>query len=122
MKPLDQELKNALRRQEPSSDFAQRVMAKLQSEPASKPGWAEAARHVFRIPALRWATAAALCAWLVIGVLAYRRHQRAIAQGEMARAKVMLALHLASAKLNVALREVHRADEPRKVQDAQRSE
>lgn len=122
MNPLDQELKNALRRQEPSSDFTRRVMAGLQSEPAAKHGWGEAIRHLFRFPALRWASAAALCASLIIGGLAYRRHQQTVAQGEMARAKVMLALHIASSKLNVALRDVQRADESWQVQDAQRSD
>lgn len=122
MNPLDQELKNALRRQEPSADFTRRVMAGLKSEPAPKLGWGEAIHHLFRFPALRWATVAALCASLTIGGLAYRRHQQTVEQGEMARAKVMLALHIASSKLNVALRDVQRADEPRQVQGAQRSE
>ena len=122
MNPLDQELKNALRRQEPAADFTRRVMAGLQSEPAAKPRRGEAIRNLFRFPALRWASAAALCASLAIGGLAYRRHQQTVAQGEMARAKVMLALHIASNKLNVALRGVQRADESRQVQDSQRSE
>jgi hypothetical protein len=122
MNPLDQELKNALRRREPSADFTRRVMAGLQSMPVGKQGWSEVIGNFFRFPALRWAAAAAICAALVIGALAYRRHQQTVARGEMARAKVLLALHIASAKLNVAFREVHRADEPRKVQDAQRSE
>ncbi|HEV2350352.1 MAG TPA: hypothetical protein VG028_10960 [Terriglobia bacterium] len=122
MNPLDHELKNALRRQEPSADFARRVMAGLQSEPAPRSGWITVIRNLFRFPALRWAMTAALCALLIVGVLAYRRHQQAVAQGEMARAKVMLALHIASSKLNVALRGVRRADGPKKVQDAQRSE
>jgi len=122
MNPLDQELKNALRRQEPSADFTRQVMAGLQTATERKQGWGEFIRTLFRFPALRWATVAAMCAALIVGALAYRRHQQAVAQGEMARAKVMLALHITSAKLNVAFREVRRADEPQKVQDAQTSE
>ncbi|HLY60950.1 MAG TPA: hypothetical protein VKV95_09390 [Terriglobia bacterium] len=122
MNPLDQELKNALRRQEPSADFTQRVMAGLQPEPAPDSRWGEAIRNLLRFPSLRWATAAALCALLTIGGLAYRRHQQTVTQGEMARAKVMLALHITSSKLNVALRGVQRADRRDQVQDTQRSE
>jgi hypothetical protein len=122
MNPLDNELKNALRRQEPSADFTRRVMAGLQAAPGLKQGWGESIRNFFRFPVLRWSATVALFAAVVIGGLAYRRHQQTVAQGEMARAKVMLALHITSAKLNVAFREVRRADEPEKVQDAQTSE
>jgi hypothetical protein len=122
MNPLDQELKNALKRQQPSADFTRRVMGALPSTSEPMLSWSEAIRNLFRFPALRWAAVAAMCAALVIGVLAYRRHQQTVARGEMARAKVMLALHIASTKLNVAFREVRRADEPQKVQDGQRSE
>jgi hypothetical protein len=113
MNPLEQELKNALRREEPSADFADRVLARLPSMLARKPTWSEALFNLFRMPALRWATAAALCLAVVVGGVAYRRHQETIARGEMARRQVMLALHIASSKLNVALRQVQRTDEPR---------
>lgn len=122
MNPLDKELKNALRRQEPSADFTRRVMAGLQAAPERKQSWAESIRSLFRLPALRWAATAALFAALVIGGVAYRHHQQTVARGEMARAKVMLALHITSAKLNIAFREVRRADEPEKVPDAPTSE
>jgi hypothetical protein len=122
MNPLDQELKNALRRREPPADFTRRVMANLQPDRPPKPGWGGALRNLYRFPALRWAAAAALCASLVIVLLAYRRHQQTLARGEMARAKVMLALRITSAKLNVALREVRRSDDPKPVQHNPRSE
>jgi len=125
MNPLDHELRNALRRDEPPADFTERVMAHIQSAPARKPDWREKLRNVFRLGALRWATAAALCVLIVIGSVAYRRHQRSLAdraEGEKARAQVMLALHIASARLNVALREVQRADPPRRVPTIPKSE
>jgi hypothetical protein len=122
MNPLDKELKNALRHQEPSADFARRVMAGLQAAPELKQGWGKSIRNLLSFPALRWATTAVLFSALVIGGLAYHRHQQTVARGEMAREKVMLALHITSAKLNVAFREVRRTEKPAKVQDAPTSE
>ena len=114
MKPLEHELKNALRRQEPSADFVERVMAQLPMAPGRRvepPGWREALVSMFRAPALRWASAAALCLALVISVVAYRRYEQKRREGEMARAQVMLALRIASAKFNGAIREVKHVDE-----------
>ncbi len=122
MNPLDQELKNALRREEPSVDFTGRVLARLQNPPARQPAWGDALRNFFRLPVLRWATAAALCIALAVGLVAYRRHQQTLAKGEKARQQVMLALHIASSKLNVALRQVQRTDEPREGPTVRKSE
>jgi len=119
---LDHELKNALRREEPSSDFTGRVMARIQSAPARPPRWSEALRDFFRFPALRWAAAAAVCLLIAIGTLAYRQHQRNLQEGERARAQVLLALRITSSKLNVALREVRRADEPARQRTSSKSE
>lgn len=122
MNPLEQELKNALRREEPAADFAERVLAHLPLMPARKPSWSEVLRNLFRLPALRWATAAALCLALAAGFVAYRRHQQTVARGELARQQVMLALHIASSKLNVAIRQVHRTDRPRDVRSVPNSD
>jgi predicted LPLAT superfamily acyltransferase len=122
MNPLDQELKNALRREEPPADFAERVLARLQTVPAPQPSWGETLRHFFRFPALRWATTGALCMGLLVGVVAYRRHQQTVAQGENAREQVMLALHITSSKLNVAFRQVQRTDELQGARSVPRSE
>lgn len=124
MNPLEQELKNALRREEPAADFAERVLARLSPAPAPRPRkhWLETVRGLFRLPALRWATAGALCFMVALSVLAYRRHQQNVERGEKARAQVMLALHIASSKLNVAMRQVQRADEPHDVRAVQNSD
>ena len=122
MNSFDHELKNALRREEPSADFAARVMARIQTVPATRPGWREALAQMFRFPALRWATAAAMCCALVISVIAYQRYRTRQAEGELARAKVMLALRIASSKLNVAFREVQRADQPPRAGTVPKSE
>ncbi len=117
MNPLEQELKNALRREEPSAEFTGRVLARIASETTAKPheSWRETLRGLFHRRAWRWASAAAMCLAIVIGAFAYRRHQQEVARGEKAREQVMLALHIASSKLNVALRQVKRVDEPHDV-------
>jgi hypothetical protein len=124
MNLLDHEIKNVLRREEPPADFTARVLARIQSAPARKPDWREGLRNFSRLHALQWATAAALCVAIAIGMVAYGRHQRTLADravGEKARAQVMLALHIASARLNIALREVQRADPPRRVRAVPKS-
>ena len=115
MNPLEKELKNALRREEPAANFTERVLARLQPTPAHKPSWSEALRNFFRLSSLRWATAAAFCLAFTVGYGAYRRHQQTVARGEIARQQVMLALHIASSKLNFAIKQVHRTDESRDV-------
>ncbi len=115
MNSLEHELKNALRREEPAADFTERLLARLPSMPAGKPSWSEALWNLICRPALRWATAAAFCAAFAVGYFAYRRHQQTVARGKMARQQVMLALHIASSKLNFAVKQVHRTDESRDV-------
>jgi hypothetical protein len=129
MNSLDNQLKKALRREEPSTNFVERVMARIPPAPTRQPHWSEALRNYFRFPALRWATAAGLCfslgLALIISVVAYQRHQHTLRtqrEGEAARAQVMLALRIASSKLNVALREVQRADDPEPVRAVPKSE
>ena len=109
MKPLDEELRSALRRQEPPSGFVERVMARVAGRPAPRAAWAQAVRVFFRLPRLRWAAVGAVaCLVLAIGVVQYRREQRA--QGEMAKEQLKQALHIASSKLNQARKRVQEID------------
>ena len=79
---LDDELKQALRRKEPSPDFEARVTAA-----------AGRRRPVLTMP--RWLAAAA-AVLVITGVGAgYRYHQ-----GQVAKEQVMLAMRLAGSKLN----------------------
>ena len=82
---LEEELKTALGRKEPSADFADRVLrqADLRAE-----------RPVVR-PWPRWLAAAAAVVLIASGGLGYRRYR-----GEMAKEQVMQAMRIASAKVN----------------------
>ncbi len=98
MDPLEQQLKDALRRKEPSGDFTARVLSGVQREEVPLPWW----RNWFPTPTVRWATAVILCV-LVIGGLVYQREQaRRRAEGEAAKEQVMLALRIAGTKVKLA--------------------
>jgi len=119
MNPLDDELKAALARREPSADFTRRVMQRIETagrEKAARRSWWAGFTRAWRVPALRWAASAMACVALAAGIVEYRRYQRVKAEGEMARAQVMLALEIASNKLNVALAPVEQVED----HDAQR--
>ena len=67
MKPLDEELRSALRRLEPPPDFAKRVLARIEAGRHPKAGWGRARltswMASFRLPRvarLRWIAAGAL--------------------------------------------------------------
>lgn len=125
---FDDELKLALRREQPSPDFTDRVMTRIAQLPAPESKgeggegrWREWGRKVFaffEVPKLGWATAGALAVVLfaaAFGVMRYREHQielrrqaeiAAQAEGERAKEQVMLAMRIASAKLNLAQKKV----------------
>jgi len=111
MRPLDDELRSALKRREPPAGFAERVMARLAGQPGRvrRGGWAQAIGSLFRMPKLRWvAVGAAVCLLLVVGAVRYQRRERA--QGELAKEQLKQALHIASSKLNLAKKRVQEAD------------
>lgn len=114
MSPIDDDLKNALRRQDPPQGFADRVLARIAEKSSSR---SSADPHdslllLFTRPFVRWATAAALTSALVAsGVyyrqvyyrqVQYREAQRERAEGEAAKQRLMLALRIAGSKLQLA--------------------
>ena len=78
MSRLDDELKVAFQRQEPSPDFAARVLARINEAPApqARPGVWQRLAAVFAVPAWRYAAAGAAALLLVlIGIALLRPHQ-----------------------------------------------
>ncbi len=135
---FDDEVRLALRREEPSSDFTNRVMARIQAmEPSpvvnkqrqqekrrEENNWRQKLADFFRPPAIKgakWAMAGAMAIVLIaaiFGVTRYREHQAELqqqaelaanAEGQRAKEQVMLAMRIASSKLNVAQRKVKEA-------------
>src|ERR1700691_576543 len=92
---LEQELKSALRRQDPSPDFAERVLARVAAAPL------RTAPRVSQVW-VRWLAAIAAALLLAAGGLEYRHYR-----GERAKAQGLLAVRIAGSKLNKAQRKVH---------------
>jgi hypothetical protein len=90
MDGLEEQLKRALARQDPSAGFADRITA------AARPGAGPGLRAVPAAPfAPRWWLATAAMALVTVGSgVAYRRHQ-----GELAKEQVMTAMRLTAVKL-----------------------
>jgi hypothetical protein len=92
---LDEELKAAFRREDPSPGFAQRVVARTRSKPTR---WA--------MPRLIWASA--IAAMLMIGFTAmYEVRQR---KAERAGHEAVLALQIAAEKLNMTRDKIGRRE------------
>ncbi len=103
MKPLDDELRNLLRRKEPPEDFEERVMARLESMPP-RLTLAERLSAFYRRPMLRWVVVAAVvCVVAVASIVRYQRQQRMRAQAEQASREAILALRITNAEIDAAL-------------------
>ncbi len=122
MSRFDDELKLALRRQEPSAGFADRVMTRIaelsaeskQEKSREKASWLRRLAEFFQPPRMKWAMAGAMAIALIVagaGVYRYRENERQrmlaeIAEGEKAKEQVMMAMRIASAKLNIAQKKI----------------
>jgi hypothetical protein len=95
---LDEELKSALRRENPSPGFAARVAAKAHSSPITK--------APLRFTRFMWATAVA--ALLAIGLTATYEYRQM--QAERASRDAVIALRIAADKLNTAREKVSRRE------------
>ncbi len=127
---FDDELKNALRREAPSADFTDRLMARIAELPSpetqkkqnvEKEGggtWWQKIVATLQPPQMKWAMAGAMAALLIVSVVGmnrYRQHQLELRrqaeiaeaeEGQRAKEQVMFAMRIASAKLNVAQKKV----------------
>ncbi|MCU1334758.1 MAG: hypothetical protein JWO19_339 [Bryobacterales bacterium] len=93
---LEDELRAALRREDPSPGFAGRVLARAQSRPAPKA----------RIPRFMWAVA--MAAMLVIGFAVTSEYRQM--KAERAGREAVIALRIAAEKLNQARDKVVRRE------------
>jgi hypothetical protein len=93
---IEDELKAALRREDPSPGFAQRVVVRTQSSPAPKRA----------MPRMMWA--AALAAMLVMGVAVTSEYRQQ--KAERAGRDAVLALRIAAEKLNMTRDKIRRLE------------
>jgi len=95
MDPFEEQLKHALRREQPRAGFAGRVRARVavrEGKPR-RAGWSS-------FPQLRWVVAILLCVGVVAGVSWHGKVERV--RGEAAKQQVYVALRLAGAKMQLA--------------------
>ena len=88
MSPLENELKSAMERREPPEGFADRVMARI--PPRKRRAWSHS-----------WFAAAAAALIAIAGPAAYehQKAERLRREGERAKAELVMALEIASEKL-----------------------
>src|SRR5690348_3556624 len=98
---LENELKNALRRENAPEGFADRLLARVGNQGRIRKvvphnSWLD----VFARPLVRWAALAAVSAGTIFGVHVHnvRRQQ---AEGEAAKERLILALRIAGSKLQL---------------------
>lgn len=94
MSRLDDELKYALRREEPPPGFADRVLARAEA----------------RQPARRWWPVAIAATVLLAAGLEFEHERRLRAEGEQAKQQVMLALEITGSKLQFIKEKIHAID------------
>jgi hypothetical protein len=112
MKDLEQELRSALKREDPPANFAENVLARIAREAEPRTGWRQALAAIWSAPRLRWATAGVLaCLLLGAGIVYHQRVEREKAQGEAAKAQLIQALRIASSKLNGTWRKVQEPEQ-----------
>ena len=96
MDPLEEQLKNALRREQPRTGLALRVRARIavQKKRAARAGWSW-------LPSFEWVLGILVCVGIVAGA-SYRHERIERSRGEAAKQQVYVALRLAGAKMQLA--------------------
>lgn len=108
MKPLDDELRNLLKRKEPPEGFTNRVLERLESQPP-RLTLARRLSALLRRPVVRWVAVPVACAMAALAVVQYQHQQRMNAQAEQASREAILALQITNEKLDAALEQAQRA-------------
>lgn len=79
MSRLDDELRNAFKREQPSADFTMRVLQRVSLEPPARLRWWEKIATLLEPPKLRWvAIGVAASLLLAIGAVQYSRLQQGV--------------------------------------------
>jgi hypothetical protein len=106
MDRFEDQLRKALRREEPDGDFSARVLARVAEKGGDVPRWR------LRLPRLQWVLAMAMFA-AVLGLALYRHEQqRRETEGKAARQQVLVALRIAGTKIRLAQAKVQEMSQP----------
>jgi hypothetical protein len=106
MSNLEDDLKIALRREEPAADFTERVLARL-NQPPAEPTWRERLAVLVRPPRLQWVALTVIVSVMVpVASVQYRKELAYRAEGERAKQQLLFAVRVAGSKLHQAQRKV----------------
>ncbi len=103
MKPLEDMLREALRRQEPPEGFSRRVISRIEDKRSAR--WKPLSMF-FKAPALRWLAASAAAVVLVIGLVVHQQRVRQRIEAQRDGQQALVALRIADQKLNEAFARV----------------
>ncbi len=103
MRPFEEELKQALKRQEPAGDFTARVLARCAESDAEKP------QGFWAMWRLSLATATVALVALTGGTL-YEQHEHTV-KGLAAKRQLLLAVHIAGSKLQLVEERVKESEQ-----------
>lgn len=104
MNRLEDELRNAMRHEEPPEGFVERVLAR--TTPVKQRSWT----GILSGKSLRWALAGTVCLALAVAGIEFRQAQEERARGEAAKTQLMLALRITAGKLQLAQAKVRQID------------
>jgi hypothetical protein len=100
MSYLDDDLKMALRREDPPEDFTERVLARLNHPAAPEPGWWERLAVLLRPPRVQWVALSVIASVMIPAGVQFHKEQRLRAEGERAKQQLVLAVRVAGNKLH----------------------
>ena len=105
MSNLEDDLKMALRREEPPADFADRMLARLSQSP--EPSWRERLSVLVRPPRLQWVAVSVMVSVLLpFAGVQIRKQQQYNAEGERAKQQLLFAVRVAGSRLHQAQKRV----------------
>lgn len=105
MSCLEDELRKALRREDPPNGFAAKVLARSAQAVPVKRRWLWPV--LFETRSLRWA-AAVLCVVLAGASIEYWKEQKERARGEAAKSQLMLALRITGSKIQLVQQKIEK--------------
>lgn len=101
MSYLEDDLKAALRRKEAPEGFTEQVLALLAAPAEPKPDWWRMFAVVLQPPRLQWVALSLMASLLMpMAFVQYHNERRLRAEGEMAKARLVLAVRIAGSKLH----------------------
>lgn len=101
MSYLEDDLKMALRREEPPEDFAGRVLARVAAPAKSQASWWRDLGVIFRPPRVQWVALSVMASMLIpVATIQYRKEQRLRVEGQMAKQRLVFAVRIAGSKLH----------------------